>query len=254
MTGVVAALPEYAKGLRESRAQYDGRLRALQHEAGLEAAEWPLLSPHLVLVFSTPALLGQASSFPSHYRLVGPALGPRLERASFPWHELRDGPRVLVSLGTISGARGGRFFAAVVEALGATDVQVVLVAPPELVPAAPDNVIVAPEVPQLGLLPHVNAVVSHGGHNTISEALAEGLPLVLAPIHDDQPILARQVATAGAGIRLRFDRATPREIRAAVEKVLREPAYREAAVRIRASFEEAGGARAAAEALEALAA
>ena len=107
-------------------------------------------------------------------------------------------------------------------------------------------------MPQLALLPRVDAVVCHGGHNTVCESLAHGLPLVVAPIRDDQPIVAEQVVEAGAGIRVRFGRLSPAALRDAVTRVLDEPAFREAAERIRGSFAAAGGASAAADALEGL--
>ncbi len=105
----------------------------------------------------------------------------------------------------------------------------------------------------LDLLPHMHAVVGHGGLNTVCEALSEGVPLILAPIKGDQPINATQVEAAGAGIRVRFGRVKPEELRAAVLAVLEDPSYRAAADRIRTSFREAGGAEAAAGHLEALA-
>jgi UDP:flavonoid glycosyltransferase YjiC (YdhE family) len=92
--------------------------------------------------------------------------------------------------------------------------------------------------------------VTHGGHNTACEALAQSLPLVLAPIRDDQPIVADQVVRAGAGVRVRFGRVKPPELRAAVEHVLSQPEPRAAAARIARSFAEAGGAPAAADAVE----
>jgi UDP:flavonoid glycosyltransferase YjiC (YdhE family) len=96
----------------------------------------------------------------------------------------------------------------------------------------------------------MDAVVSHGGRGTVTEALAFGLPLVVAPIAQDQGILADQVVAAGAGIRLRHDRVTVCAVRDAVQKVLNEPQYRAAAQRIAASFQSAGGVTAAADALE----
>jgi UDP:flavonoid glycosyltransferase YjiC (YdhE family) len=83
--------------------------------------------------------------------------------------------------------------------------------------------------------------------------LAHGLPLVLAPIRDDQPIVADQVVRAGAGLRVRFGRVGAAELRAAVDTVLDEPGYRAAAEVVARSFREAGGAAAAADAVEALA-
>jgi len=75
--------------------------------------------------------------------------------------------------------------------------QAVLIGPPA--GEAPPHILFAEHVPQLALLPHMSAVVCHGGHNTVCEAFAHGVPLVVTPIRDDQPIIARQVADAGAG-------------------------------------------------------
>jgi UDP:flavonoid glycosyltransferase YjiC (YdhE family) len=107
-------------------------------------------------------------------------------------------------------------------------------------------------VPQLELLPRLDAVVTHAGHNTVCESLAHGLPLVLAPVRDDQPVIAGQVVDAGAGIRVKFGRVRAPELRAAVLAVLDEPRYREAAARVGASLRGAGGAEAAADHLETL--
>jgi UDP:flavonoid glycosyltransferase YjiC (YdhE family) len=107
-------------------------------------------------------------------------------------------------------------------------------------------------VPQLALLPHADAVVCHGGHNTVCETLAEGVPLVLAPIRDDQPIIADQVVAAGAGVRVKFGRVGPDLLRQAVQTALTSPELRTGAELVRDSFAEAGGARAAADRLECL--
>jgi UDP:flavonoid glycosyltransferase YjiC (YdhE family) len=98
----------------------------------------------------------------------------------------------------------------------------------------------------------MDAVVTHGGHNTVCESLAHGLPLVLAPIRDDQPIVADQVVRAGAGVRVRFGRVRAPELRDAVHDVLEDARYRDAAAVIQRSFEDAGGAVAAADAIDGL--
>jgi UDP:flavonoid glycosyltransferase YjiC (YdhE family) len=88
----------------------------------------------------------------------------------------------------------------------------------------------------------------------VCEALWHGVPLVVAPIRDDQPVVAAQVADAGAGVRVRFGRADAARLGAAIDVVLDEPGYRAAAGRIRTAFRAAGGAGAAASHLERLAA
>jgi MGT family glycosyltransferase len=165
---------------------------------------------------------------------------------------VKERPRVLVSLGTVNADSGGRFYRVAAEALGGEAMQVILVAPPDLAGRVPDNFLVRSFVPQLALLSHVDAVVSHGGHNTVCETLAHGLPLVVTPIKDDQPVIAQQVVAAGAGIRLKYGRLTPGQLREAVHRVLEEPSFKTAALRVKASFDAAGGASAAADRLEAL--
>jgi MGT family glycosyltransferase len=128
----------------------------------------------------------------------------------------------------------------------------VLVAPPEVVGPVPEHILVRPSVPQLALLARCSAVVTHGGVNTVNECLVEGVPMVLAPIRDDQPIVAGRVAAVGAGIQVRFGRVQPAEMAVALRSVLNDPAYRAAARRIGASFALAGGAPTAADLLEKL--
>ncbi|MFJ7777455.1 glycosyltransferase [Streptomyces yangpuensis] len=224
--------------------------------AGGVSPGWdPRFSERLVLVFSTPELVGTAGDFPEHHAYVGPAFGARPAGPGFPWQRLDPGRRrVLVSLGTLNQVAGARFYDAVLGAAErlADDVQVILAAPAALVGRVPHHVLLQERVPQPALLPHLDAVVCHAGHNTVCEALAHGLPLVVAPIRDDQPIVARQVVDAGAGIRVRFGRTRAEELRDALTAVLDEPGPRRAARRIQASFAAAGGAAAAADRLEKL--
>jgi MGT family glycosyltransferase len=229
------------------------QVAALEREAGLPPVDAPDLSPHLVVVFSTALFVGKDTSWPAHYRFVGPSIQDRPDPTTFPWESLEPRKRVFVSLGTISAEIGASFYQAAIAGLGDLDAQVIVAAPPELVPNPPANFLVRARVPQLALLPKVDAVVCHAGHNTVCEALANGLPLVVAPIRDDQPVVAQQVANSGAGIRVRYGRLSPKTLRDAVARVIEEPQFREAARRVRASFETAGGASAAADALEAIA-
>jgi MGT family glycosyltransferase len=241
----LAALPEVKRWHRELIAE-------LERGAGLGVSEHAEISPHLVIAFTTEALVGPRAQFPAHYRFVGPSIHDRPETAAFPFSELRR-PCVLVSMGTVNAEASGRFYATTIEALRDEPVQVILVAPPELARDAPSHFIVRPFVPQLALLPHVDVVVCHGGHNTTCEALAHGVPLVIAPIKDDQPIVADQVVAAGAGLRVKFGRVQAAELRAAIARVRNERAFRTAAARVRESFAAAGGALVAARELEALA-
>ncbi|MFD7629545.1 glycosyltransferase [Streptomyces sp. NPDC059851] len=219
----------------------------------------PRFSPHLVLAFSTPELAGPALRGGDRVRWVGPSLAARPRPAPFPWHRLDPGRAlVLVTLGTANAGVGGRFLTETASAVRARAGRVqAVVADPEGAlgeQTGDPDVIALPHVPQLALLERAAAVVCHAGHNTVCEALWFGVPLVVAPIRDDQPVIAAQVADAGAGVRVRFGRAGAAAIGAALDTVLGDPQVGAAAAKVSAAFRAAGGATAAADHLERLAA
>ncbi len=245
------------RALPKVEAWIQDRLGSMWTDAGLPGTPPHDLrfSPHLLIAFTGTALTGELD-WPRNARLVGPALAPRAPDPEFPWEWLDPlRSKVLVTVGTLSMDLAKGFYERVLVALRPLGerLQAVVVAPDGAIGEVPEHVLVRRRVPVLDLLPHLDAVVSHGGLNTVCEALAHGVPLIVAPIKGDQPINASQVAAAGAGIRVSFDRIRPEPLRSAVLAVLDDPAYRAAADRIRVSFAAAGGTRAAADHLELLA-
>jgi MGT family glycosyltransferase len=57
-------------------------------------------------------------------------------------------------------------------------------------------------VPQPALLPLVDAVITHGGNNTVTECLHFGKPMVLLPLFWDQYDNAQRMDELGLGVRL----------------------------------------------------
>lgn len=248
-----------------------GLLDDLWTEAGLPGRPPHDLrfSPHLLIAFTGTALVRAPSAHRAYQNaadelpwlrdavFVGPALGPRAADNDFPWQWLDPGRKhVLVTMGTLSMDLAESFYHRMTQALEPLGgrLQAIVVAPQYAIPDPPAHVLVVRQVPMLDLMPRLDAVVSHGGLNTACEALAHGLPLVIAPIKGDQPINAAQVAAAGAGIRVRFARSRPEALREALLAVLDDPSYRAAALCVRDSFRAAGGAAEAARLLESLAA
>ncbi|MGH4027757.1 glycosyltransferase [Actinomycetota bacterium Odt1-20B] len=215
----------------------------------------PRFSRDLVLAFTTRELAGECRH-ESPVQWVGPAIAER-PAPDFPWEWLDPGRAlVLVSLGTANADTGARFLAECATAVRerAPRLQAVVADPGGVLDTGSDaDVLIAHRVPQLPLLARASAVVCHAGHNTVAESLWHGVPLVVAPIRDDQPVVAAQVTGAGAGVRVRFGRAGRTQLGAALDAVLAEPAYGAAARRVRDSFRAAGGAAAAAAHLEKLA-
>ena len=213
-------------------------------------------SPHLVLAYSTAALSGDVEALHDTLRYVGPSIAERPTDPTFPWHRLPDDRRlVFASVGTANSDAGASFLRACAEAIGERPQLFGVVADPAGAvgaSAVADNVLAVPHVPQLDVLRRASAAICHAGQNTVCEALYHGVPLVVAPIRDDQPVVAQQVVAAGAGVRIRFAHAGAVQIGAALDQVLGEPGFAAAAGRIGESFRGAGGADAAAGYLEAM--
>jgi len=87
-------------------------------------------------------------------------------------------------------------------------------------------------VPQAAVTPRVAAVVSHGGSGTVLATLAAGVPQICVPYSADQPINARAVSGAGAGITLAEADLNGETVTVAVTRILSEPAIRASAAAI----------------------
>jgi UDP:flavonoid glycosyltransferase YjiC (YdhE family) len=99
-------------------------------------------------------------------------------------------------------------------------------------------------VPHDLLLPHMAAVISHGGLSTITAALTAGVPLVCIPQGRNQPDNAKRVAASGVG-RVAAD-APPADIATAVGELLADPAALRAARHFAGVIAGLGGGDAAA--------
>ncbi|KDN81459.1 glycosyltransferase [Kitasatospora cheerisanensis] len=230
----------------------DGVLRGLWERAGLPAAEFtdPRFSPGLVIA-PTCAELAGLDPVPAEYALVGPLLAARPE-PPFRWDRLVPGRRrVLVTMGTLSAEVAGDFLHRTAAALAELpDVQPVVAGPAGV--RLPPDAVAGERVPVLELLERgaVDAVLCHGGMNTVGETLVHGRPLVVAPIRHDQPVTAGRLAALGAAVRVDFATATSEQLRAALRRVLDDPSYRAAARRLGRQLRAGGGAVAAVDRLE----
>jgi zeaxanthin glucosyltransferase len=247
--------PAQDPGVQEwvrAKLEHASRDAGLPPDDGLDLR----FSPYLVVATTAQALTGPAP-LPERCLLIGAALGARRTDPGFRWDWLDPGRRhVLVTAGTMSGHLVRDYLARVMAAMEpmADRVQVVLNTAADAMPDPPPHVLVAPRVPMLDLMPRLDAVICQAGQSTVNEALAFGVPMVLAPIRLGELAVAEQVTRAGAGIEVSFSRASPAQLAAAVTAVLEEPGCRANARRISEEYAAAGGAGAAAAHLAALAA
>jgi len=219
-------------------------------ETGLDPFGGPVAE--LNIVFVPREFQPGGDAFDERYRFVGPSVGHRA--GDDGWTAPSERPAVLVSLGTSPFNEDVAFLRAAIEAFADGRWQVLLAVGDRValddLGAIPPNVHVERYLPQLLALRRVDVFVSHTGMNSTMESLNEGVPLVAVPLQAEQEANADRVEQLGLGRRLRGDR-TPEAIRAAVEQVHADAAIRAAVGAMGEALRRAGGARAAADAIEA---
>lgn len=224
-----------------------------QKSVGLESDKRLDCSDLLTIVYTSKKLFGE-SDLDNHYQFIGPVISRSDFTDNFDWDKLQkmnDRPKILVTIGTtFDHSLKQQFLRKVTEAFGNEMIGVIIVSDPELFDYIPHNFIVCKQIPQLKLIPLMDAVVCHGGHNTVCETLSYAKPLVILPIAYDQSYVASTVVDSGSGIRLNFNRFKAQHLKDAVNKVLYDKKYSENAQAIQKSFEEAGGVAKAVKLLE----
>jgi MGT family glycosyltransferase len=221
-------------------------LNGVRRDLGLpEVAQLSALLNDFAVVFvAVPPEFDLASQAPVSpaVRFVGNMAPPASEQPwQGPWPT--DDPRPLVVVSLSTTFMNQRDLARrILHALDGMPVRALFTVGPALELddlRIPDNVVLAGYIPHAAVMPQASAIVTHAGLGTIAAALSAGVPLVCIPSGRDQPDNAVRVVEAGAGIRLP-QRARPAKIRAAIERVLREPQLQAGARRMQPAFERDG--------------
>lgn len=202
------------------------------------------LSPYLTTCFTTSEFTGYEVPGVS---LVGPACmtAQRGDETDFPWHKLReDKKKIFVSFGSQIYYQPDRFRKITQAFAHDRDVQLIL-SVSELLDShelgtLPENAIAVRYAPQLELLPHIDLFITHGGANSVMEALSFGTPLLIAPICNDQFHQAWFIKNAGVGEEIRLEDVEPVTINQRSHAILHDESLRGRVSRIQRSYQTNG--------------
>ena len=198
------------------------------------------------VVYTSKRFQPYAESFSGHYLFAGPSVFSDRK----PEKE-KDRPLIYVSMGTIINDRPD-LYRNCIEALKDLDIDLIISCGGSMDPAElgqlPDNVSVFPYVDQLDILNRADVFLTHSGMNSVSESLYMATPMVLYPQTNEQKAVARRTAELGAGLQMKDD--SPQQIRDAVQKVLGDKQYAQAAQRCSDDFRSCPGPAAAADFIE----
>ena len=95
---------------------------------------------------------------------------------------------------------------------------------------------IADFLPGIEAAKRASVVISNGGSPTSHQALAAGTPVLGLPANMDQHLSMFYTSATGAGEMLRSDRASARNIREYLQRLLSEPRYKTNAGRIQKAF------------------
>lgn len=198
------------------------------------------------IVYTSRRFQPCAESFSEHYAFVGPSVFSELQ----PEKE-KERPLIYISLGTVINDRPD-FYTKCIDALKDLNADVVIscgnAIDREALGELPEQIKVYPYVDQLAVLAKADAFITHCGMNSVSESLYMAAPMVLYPQTNEQNAVARRVTEIGAGMLLAED--SLEGIRTAVQEILNNKAYANAAADCSADFRACSGPAGAAEFIE----
>ncbi|WP_210248871.1 glycosyltransferase [Aureimonas leprariae] len=185
---------------------------------------------------------------------VGPIRGePPPVAPLLPFEPDPARPLVFASLGTMQGHRLG-FFRKAAEACREVGVQLAVahcggLSAREAAALGAD--FVTDFVPLAAVMRRADLCLTHGGLNTVLDALGAGVPLLCVPIAFDQPGIAARIVHHGVGEKLGRVTLSCGRLAASIERLLGASSTRERAAAIGREIARAGGGDLATDLIEA---
>ena len=161
-----------------------------------------------------------------------------------------EGALIYFSLGSL-GSADVELMRRVIDCLSATPYRYVVSKGPlhaEIDLAS--NMTGAEFLPQTSVIPLCDAVITHGGNNTVTECLHFGKPMIVLPLFWDQHDNAQRVHELGLGVRLDTYRFTDAEMHGALGRLLTDAGLRTRLAGAAAAIQRRDGVRRAATLIE----
>jgi MGT family glycosyltransferase len=234
------------------------QINTLRAKAGRPtvSSSWEAWSKVPVICSTLPELDPSARDVPPSFQYVGPVF-ERVPSSGWqsPWSVDDSRPLVLISFSTHTQWDETSRINRTLEALAGDSYRVLVTSGMVDINRIfkTENAVVTSFLSHDEVFPNVKLVVTHAGHGSITKSLAYGVPMICLPNADsDQPKLAAQVESLGAGLALDGDNATVEEIAGAVDRIMSNPSYFAAAERLAGAIKASQGSIRAASMLERL--
>ncbi len=226
---------------------------------GQDTVKFPLFPSRgdLNLVFLPREFQMDTSFIDSSFCFVGASINPAL-RDEPPLSLTTDNhPLIYISLGTVNNDNLA-FYQQVINIFADKPVKVILSIGKQVqiddLGVIPDNIHVFDSVPQLQVLNMADVFVTHGGMNSIQEAIYFGVPMVVFPQQTEQLVNGRRIQEIGAGLVIGdhrpYGQVSIKTLQDAIERVLSNAHFRENIELQRNASQNSGGYRRAVDEIE----
>jgi UDP:flavonoid glycosyltransferase YjiC (YdhE family) len=98
------------------------------------------------------------------------------------------------------------------------------------------NLVIEDFIPFADVMPYANAYITNGGYGGVMLGIQNGLPLVVAGVHEGKNEINARVGYFKLGINLKTEWPKAAQVKKAVDLVLENPGYRKNVEKLRAEF------------------
>lgn len=188
-------------------------------------------------------------NLPDNYYQVGPITWG--DDVPLPaWFSNLDRNRPIIYM-TQGGTGVMELFKTVFEALGNTDVQVVMTTGSNCDPGdfseIPTNFYIEKYLPGRKVMEVADLLIFHGGSGTCFQAMQEGVPAIVIPNVANQESIGERLQQLGMGKMIFRDKLTVKKLKHAIDEIMGDEKYTENAKALKERVKHYSGAKRAAE-------
>ncbi|MBU3114417.1 macrolide family glycosyltransferase [Clostridium lacusfryxellense] len=186
--------------------------------------------PELNIVFTSRKFQTHSEEFQhTRYKFIGPSIIKRTEKNNIPLNKLKE-KVIYISLGTLFN-KSLNFYKICLKAFSDVDMTILMSIGKNInikdLGTIPDNFLVYQVVPQLEVLKRTNVFITHGGMNSVNEAIYYGVPVITIPQSADQPAVARRLEELGLGKIINKKNVSVETLKNSLNDVLYNGLYKE---------------------------
>lgn len=190
-------------------------------------------------------------AFPStHYHFIGPSLSNRKAHSTQIDFDNMEHPIIYISMGTLIN-HSKKFYQNCFDAFRDKKITVIISLghsmKKENFKHVPDNICLYSFVPQLEVLKKCDLFITHGGMNSVNEAIYYGVPMLVIPVGNDQPTVANRVEQLNLGKKMSAKKLTAETLYKEAVNVMTKTKQQSILDEFRTKSQNAGGNKLAAK-------